>query len=184
VDSLVFALQIEAGAINPKSQVFEIARDLKVTPAKARNLLFQWQLREDGEGWLQRELVPALRSAKFVKDGDKLEFGIESPRLREELRSALKREGVYADTSFSPELIRVSVEHFAKALDSLVDEKSKEAIDKELMKDGGLKDKTLRGVLRRVLPDLVKKIGGEAAGEIVSRAGSVFRDSRSDAGEA
>ncbi len=109
VDNLVFALLIEAGAIDPESQVFEIARDLKVTPAKARNLLFQWQLREDGEGWLQHELVPALRSAKFVKDGDKLEFGIESPRLREELRSALKRKVVYADTSFSPELIRVSV---------------------------------------------------------------------------
>ena len=50
VDNLAFALLVEAGSLDPKSHAHEIARDLNVTPAKARNLLFQWQLRSLGYG--------------------------------------------------------------------------------------------------------------------------------------
>ena len=167
MDSLVFALLIEAGAINPESQVFEIARDLKVTPAKARNLLFQWQLRGDDQHRLQEELESALRHVRFTKDGGKIEFGVESPLLREELRSAVKRQGVYPDASFSPELVRVPVEQFADALDSLVDEGSKKAIVDALAEDGTLKAKTFGAIARRLLTDLVKAQVGDAAGEAV-----------------
>ena len=122
VDNLVFALLIEVGALDPKSQVYEIARDLNVTPAKARNLLFQWQLRSMGDGnALKDDLIATLRSVRFANEGNLLVFGIESPLLREELRSRLKRMGVYADASFSSEIVRLSVKHFVEFLDASLD---------------------------------------------------------------
>ena len=91
VDNLVFRLLVEAGAINPKSQVYEIARDLNVTPAKARNLLFQWQLRAmNDDTTLKDDLISALQSVRFTKDGDYMSFGVESPLLREELLCTVK----------------------------------------------------------------------------------------------
>ena len=113
VGNIVFSLLIEIGVLDPKSQAYEIARDLNVTPAKARNLLFQWQPRGLGDGAaLKDDLIAALRTVRFAKEGNLLVFGIESPLLREEIRARLKCMGVYADTSFSSELVRPSVKHF------------------------------------------------------------------------
>ena len=176
VDNLVFALLIEAGALDPKSQIYEIARDLNVTPAKARNLLFQWQLRSvrDADA-LTDDLVEAVRSVRFAKDGDLLVFGIESPLLREEFRSRLKRTGVYADTSFSSELVRLPLQHFVEFLDSFVDEEKKQTIRRGLVRDGRLKDRSFRALALRVLSDLAKKLAGEAAGEITELFGDTVR---------
>jgi hypothetical protein len=65
-DHLVFAALVSVGCIDPKAQSSEIARDLRVAPIKARNLLCQWQLRSltDDEA-LKDELVAALRTARF-----------------------------------------------------------------------------------------------------------------------
>ena len=130
----MFRLLIDAGALSPKSQVYEIARDLNVTPAKARNLLFQWQLREMGKGdVLKNDLIEALMSVRFSKDGDLLSFGVESPLLREELRSRLKHLRIYADASFSSEIIRISVEHFVEFIDDFLDDTEKNKMHQALV---------------------------------------------------
>ena len=176
VDNLVFGLLVEVGALDPKSQVYEIARDLNITPAKARNLLFQWQLRSMGDGnALKDDLIAALKSVKFAKDGDFLIFGVESPLLREELRSRLKRMGVYADASFSSEMIRLSVKHFVEFLDVFLGEAEKKAMHKALIKDNQLKDKSFKAVAFRVLKGVAKKAAGEVGAELTDLFGEAVR---------
>lgn len=176
VDNLVFGLLVEVGAINPKSQAYEIARDLNVTPSKARNLLFQWQLRTLGDGdALKDDLVEALKSVRFTNEGNLLVFGIESPLLREELRSRLKRMGIYADASFSSEMVRLSVSHFAEFLDDFLDRGTKTSITKSLIKDGQKKDKSFLAVAGRILGGIAKKAAGEAGGEIAGLFGDAVR---------
>ncbi len=167
---------VEAGAIDPKSQVYEIARDLNVTPAKARNLLFQWQLRSMGDGnALKDDLIAALKSVRFANDGNLLVFGIESPLLREELRSRLKRMGVYADASFSSEIIRLSVKHFVEFLDAFLDKEEKKAMHKALIKDSQLKDKSFKAVAFRILKGVAKKAAGEVGGELTDLFGEAVQ---------
>ena len=176
VDNLVFALLIEVGALDPKSQAYEIARDLNVTPAKARNLLFQWQLRSLGDGTaLKDDLIAALGTVRFAKEGNLLVFGIESPLLREELRSRLKRMGVYADTSFSSELVRLSVKHFVDFLDAFLDEDTKKAMHQALIDDGQLQDKSFKAVAFRILKGVAKKAAGEAGDELADLFGEAVR---------
>lgn len=176
VDNLVFALLIEVGALDPKSQVYEIARDLNVTPAKARNLLFQWQLRSVGDGTaLKDDLMAALKSVRFANEGNLLIFGIESPLLREELRSRLKRMGVYADASFSSEIVRFSVKHFVEFLDVLLDKETKKAMHQALIKDGQIKDKSFKAVAFRVLKGAAKRAAGEVGGELTDLFGEAVR---------
>ena len=176
VDNLVFGLLIEIGALDPKSQAYEIARDLNVTPAKARNLLFQWQLRSMGDGTaLKDDLIAALRTVKFAKEGDLLVFGIESPLLREELRSRLKRMGIYADASFSTEIVRLSVKHFADFLDAFLDQEIKKAVHEALIKDGQIKDKSFKAVAFRILKGVAKKAAGEVGDELADLFGEIVQ---------
>ncbi len=176
VDNLVFGLLVKAGALDPKSQVYEIARDLNVTPAKARNLLFQWQLRSMGNGDnLKIDLVAALKSVRFANDGDLLSFGVESPLLREELRSRLKRRGVFADTSFSSEIIRISVEHFVEFLDDFLDDVEKKKMYQALIKDNQLKDTSFIATACRILKSVAEKAAGKAGAELTDLFGEAVR---------
>ena len=168
VDNLVFDLLIKAGALKPKSQIYEIARDLNVTPAKARNLLFQWQLRSmDNEDELNKALKTALTSARFTSNSGSLVFGVESPLVREELRSRLKSKGVFPDSSFSSEIIKVSVEHFVEFLDDLVGETEKEKIRHALIKDKQLEDDKFKPVVIRAIKDLGKKAIGQGSTDLI-----------------
>ena len=176
VDNLVFRLLIDARALDPESQVYEIARDLNVTPAKARNLLFQWQLRSMGNGDnLKNDLVAALKSVRFANNGDLLSFGIESPLLREELRSRLKRRGVFADASFSSEIIRISVNHFVEFLDDFLSDTEKEEMHQALIKDNQLQDKSFKAVASRILRGVAKKLASEAGAELYDLFGDIVQ---------
>ena len=176
VDNLVFGLLVDAGALSPKSQVYEIARELNVTPAKARNLLFQWQLRSMGKGdVLKNDLIEALTSVRFSKDGDLLSFGVESPLLREEFRSRLKRRGVFADASFSSDMIRISVEHFVEFLDDFLGDTEKEEMHQALIKDNQLQDKSFKAVAFRMLRGVAKKVAGEAGAELNDLFGEIVQ---------
>ena len=176
VDNLVFGLLVKAGALDPKSQVYEIARDLNVTPAKARNLLFQWQLRRMGKGdALKDDLVAALKFVRFAKDGDLLSFGVESPLLREELRSRLKRRGVFADASFSSDIIRISVKHFVEFLDDFLGDAEKKKMHQALINDNQLKDKSFKAVAFRILNGVAKKAAGEVGVELTDLFGEAVR---------
>lgn len=173
VDNLVFGLLVDAGALDPKSQVYEIARDLNVTPAKARNLLFQWQLRN--EDVLKNDLIEALTSVRFVKDGDLLSFGVESPLLREELRSRLKHLQIYADASFSSEIIRISVDHFVEFLDDFLEDMEKKKIQQALIKDNQIEDNSYKAAACRILKGIAEKAAGEAGGELTDLLGNAVR---------
>ena len=176
VDNLVFGLLIDAGALSPKSQVYEIARDLNVTPAKARNLLFQWQLRSMGKGdVLKNDLIEALTSLRFSKNGGLLSFGVESPLLREELRSRLKHLRIYADASFSSEIIRISVEHFVEFLDDFLDDSEKRKINQALLNDNQIDDKSYKAAARRILESIAEKAVGKAGGELIDLFGDAVR---------
>ncbi|MFN8703785.1 MAG: hypothetical protein ACK5X0_16890 [Rhodospirillales bacterium] len=45
IDILVFTALINSGAIVPASPVYDLARTLNISPARARSLVFNWQLR-------------------------------------------------------------------------------------------------------------------------------------------
>ncbi len=176
VDNLVFGLLVEVGVLDPKSQVYEIARDLNVTPAKARNLLFQWQLRSMGKGdVLKNDLIEALTSVRFSKDGDLLSFGVESPILREELRSRLKHLRIYADASFSSEIVRISVEHFVEFLDNFLGEFEKKNIRQALLRDNQIEDNTYKAVACRILKGIAEKAADKAGGELIDLFGEAVR---------
>jgi hypothetical protein len=171
IDLLVFASLVKAKAIDPASPIYDLARNLNVTPARARALVLNWQLRSpDLQGDLRPLIVAALQRTRFSKDGTLLTFGIENPLLKEDVAARLKRKGIFPDASFARELVRLPVEAFVEFLDDVLDEDTKKAIRGTLVKDKQLPDKSFKALAIGVLGKLGEKVAGEAGKEI---AGSI-----------
>jgi hypothetical protein len=167
IDLLVFDGLIQAGILDPGAPIYETARALNITPARVRNLLFNWQLRSTSAAAdLRGALIAALQQTRFAKDGTLMSFGIESPLLREEIRARLRRRGVFADASFSQELVRLPVDAFVEFLDDLVDTDTKKALQTILVKDKQLPDRSFRAVATGVLMKLGGKVAGKAGEEL------------------
>jgi hypothetical protein len=176
IDFLVFECLIRAAVIDPRAPIYDTARLLNITPARVRGLLFNWQLRSTSAAAdLRNELIEALQQTRFAKDGTLMSFGIESPLLGEEIRARLRRRGVFADASFSRELVRVPVDAFVEFLDDLVDDDTKTALKAILVKDKQLPDRSFKAVATGILMKLGEKVAGKAgeelAGELVKGAG-------------
>src|SRR5438128_771450 len=57
VDLLVFSCLVSAKAIDPDGPIYNLVRALNITPAKARALVMNWQLRS---AQMQGDLRPAI----------------------------------------------------------------------------------------------------------------------------
>ena len=178
IDILVFEALVKAGALNVDGPIYDLARTFSVTPAKARALVLNWQLRsaELSED-LKVRLIEVLQKTRFAKDGTLLTFGIESPLLKEEVIARLKAKGIFADASFGKDLVRLPVEAFVEFLDDLVEPAVKDAVARRLVADKQLPDKGFKalatGVLGKLGEKIAGKVGEEVAGALVGAAADI-----------
>ena len=164
---MVFDCLVHCGAIEPGASAYETARALNITPTRVRSLLFNWQLRStSATADIRNELILALQQRRFAKDGTLMSFGIESPLRREEIRARLRRRGVFADASFSQELVRLPVDAFVEFLDDLADGDNKKVLHAILVKDKQLPDRTFKAAATGILMKLGEKVAGKAGEEL------------------
>lgn len=177
IDILVFTGLINSGALPAKTPIYEIARSLNITPSRARTLLLNWQLRSAGtELDLKKEIVDLLKKTRFAKDNNYLTFGIENPLLKEDIIARLKKKGIYADATFSREIVRLTVDAFIEFVKEFVDADNYKKIQDRLVKDKLREDLSFKGLTKAFL----SKIGEKAAGKIGSSAVDVAIDGISD----
>jgi hypothetical protein len=176
IDLLVFICLVEAKTIDPEAPTYDIARALNITPSRVRSLIFNWQLRTTAkDSDLKPQLVAALKKTRYSSDGTLLTFGVESPLLKEEITARLKSKGVYSDSSFAKEILRLPVDAFVEFLDDIVDDDTKKSVRETLVKDKQLPDKSFKALATGVLSKLGEKVAGKAgeaiAGELVGEVG-------------
>jgi len=128
-DYVLFSCLVDAGYLDRTDPVFTIAQKLRITPTKAKNLLYQYDLRTMVEG--DAAQTEALSHAIVVvgytetdapgsdRDREILTLGIENAYLRDVLIARLKKAGVFTDTRFNRELIEVKLYRFVRAFREL-----------------------------------------------------------------
>jgi len=172
IDALVFSCLIEAGALDPAAEIYEIARALEVTPARVRRLLISWELRSTPtQKDLREAIVAALKKTRFSNDGNLLTFGVEDPLLKEDIVARLKRRGVFADSSFAKELVKLPADAFVEFLDEIVDADTKREVTETLVKDKQIADASFKAFAKGVLVALGEKVANDAGGKIAGRIG-------------
>ncbi len=158
-DILLFTKLQELELFDEKQGIYDIVSSLKITRIKARNLVYESNLRKMQNKNLDEELREIFKSPKFLKENDKIMLEIDNPYLIDYLRFKLKQNGDITDGSFSPEIVKLTLESYVKLYKTLVFSKE-EVSENELLKNDDFKK-----VLLTVANHWIKKYTGEEAYE-------------------
>ena len=178
-DILLFMKLQELGVIQKNPDMYDLVSELRVTRAKARNLLYEAKLRAASKDELEKELKELLQRPIFLKDGDKIAIEIDNPFLTDHLRHELKALNHITDGSFSPELVKLTQEAYIDLFAKHLPKGEKGRIVKALVDVGARGDRSFKGVMKAVLGKLGAKVadeaGSEAAKALVSYLGPILK---------
>ncbi len=164
--AMLEALQ-QLGLIGPDPGLYELVAKLRITRAKARNLIYARELRRSSTADLDAKLKLLLRAPLLLKQGELFGLEVENPLLADHLKARLQALGHASDGSFSPSLVTLKLEAMVALLASCLSPDEQEKIRKALVK-AGAPDLSLRGLLGSALKQLGGKLAasaGEAAAE-------------------
>lgn len=180
-DILLFMKLQQLGLFEKNPDLYELVSELRVTRAKARNLLYESKLRQTSKEELDDELKEMLKRPVFLKDNDKIGIEISNPYLIDHLRAKLKQLNHITDGSFSPELVRLTTDAFVALFESYLPETSQKEIKRAFVSVGAKEDTSLKGVLKGVVKKLGTKVadkaGGAVADSVVDYLGPVINGS-------
>ena len=166
-DILLFLKLQQLGIIGENPDLYEIVSSLKVTRAKARNLLYESEMRSSSKDKLNEELRKLLIKPIFLKENDKIAIEVNNPFLSDHLKWKLKQLGHITDGSFSPELIKLTQEAYVDLFTKMIPEESQKELSQALIKCGAKSDTSIKAILRDILKDLSKKIVGKSGGVLI-----------------
>lgn len=165
-DILLFMKLQQLGLFEKNPDLYELVSELRVTRAKARNLLYESKLRQTSKEELDDELKEMLKRPVFLKDNDKIGIEIGNPYLIDHLRAKLKQLNHITDGSFSPELVRLTTDAFVTLFESYLPQDSQKEIKKAFVAVGAKEDTSLKGVLKGVVKKLGTKVADKAGGAV------------------
>lgn len=176
MELMIFQSLQRSGVLDDNPEIFDLVKGLRITRAKARNLLYESNLREYNDESMRSDLKELLANAVYQKAGDQtLKLEVSNPMLIDYIKSILKENKQYSDGSFSPELITMSFEGYVTLIFSVIDPKEKDAFEKKLKNDGIIDDRSPKKIAARVLKGLLNKAIGEAGDILTEEAGEVFK---------
>jgi len=166
IDILIFDALEKIGYIDANPTIYSLIQKLRVTKSKARQLLYERELRRMNDKDLDARVKELLKRPTIQKQGELFALEIENPLLSDHLRARVQTLGYASDGSFSPSLVKLSDEAIVALIDALLDEKQKKEVTRAFEKLG-LPDKSFKGVLKGVLKVLAKKAADEAGSKLV-----------------
>lgn len=182
LDLLLFEAMRDAGVIARDASLYDLMTDLRITRVKARNLLFDLQIRATREGGTLDGKVKAAiaRPRGFAVEGKYLVLGIEDPVVQAHLKEKARALGHITDATFDSTLVRITPGALASVAEVLMNPEEK-ALYKEAMIDAGYdRDKGLRVALVAGLTHLAGKAVGKEAAGIALEAGAGYIDELAD----
>jgi hypothetical protein len=175
IELRVLDLMRNLGVIDKGSTIYSLMSDLKVTRAKASQMMFDLEIRHHG-GNIEKldELIKhALIETKFTKDGDYFVMEIENPLTLAHMRQRIRETGHISDTSFNSALVRAPVDAITDLMMSIVPIDQHDDIKAALI-EAGAPDGSVKAVIKGALKNLGRKVVGAAADEVVD---AVFNNS-------
>lgn len=172
-DIMLFMKLQELDVIAKTPEIYDVVSSLKVTRAKARNLIYESKLRASTENDLENELKE-LVSSPILKDGDKVSLEIGNPYLADYLRSKLRSLNHITDGSFSNELLKMAADAYTDLFISLLPDGRKD-IEKALIRSGAEKDTSLKSIVKSIVEKLAKKALGDIGDAVVGNVSDYLK---------
>ncbi|PLX93316.1 MAG: hypothetical protein C0621_07980 [Desulfuromonas sp.] len=170
VDIALFQCLQELGIFNDTPDLYSLVSSLRITRAKARNLLYEVNLRKSTTENIEDELLELLKEPVFLKDNDKVCLEIGNPLLIDHLKHTLKDLKHITDGSFSPELVKLTPDAYIALVNEKFAKVKKADVDKALIECGAKDAVNAKTIFKGVLKKVGKKVAddaGDAAGELL-----------------
>jgi len=171
VDIAIFQCLQELNVFDKSPDLYSLLSSLRITRSKARTLLYESNLRKSNNATLDKELIEILKDP-LLKDNEKICLEVGNPLLIDHIKFVLKNLNYITDSSFSPELIKLSPDAYASLINQKLARVSKEDIDAALIKCGAKTKLDAGTILKAVL----KKIGKKVADDAGNQAGELLGD--------
>jgi hypothetical protein len=171
VELLVLQMLEDLRLIDGNLGAYELVSKLKITNAKARRLLYERDLRRKTPEDLDKQLLIVLQKPSILKNGKWFILQIENALLTDYLREKVKLLGHVTDGSFSPGIVKLSLDAMAALIDEMYEGKDekKETARKALIA-AGAPDTSFKGVIRAVLEKIGSKFAAEAGEALMYEA--------------
>lgn len=167
LDLLLFEMMRETGVLEKGASLYQLMGDLRITKAKARNLLFDLQIRASREASVLNGMVKDAIShpSGFAAEGKYLVLGIEDPVVQAHLKELARKEGFITDATFDSTLVRITPPALGAVAESLMTEDEKQLYAEAMIDAGFDKPGGVRTVIVGGLTHLLRKAVGEDAAD-------------------
>ncbi len=171
IELKVFELLRGIGAIDENASIYTLMTDLRITRAKATQMLFDCEVRSHGRDAvkLDNEIRAALKRTRFAKEGEFFVLEIESPLALAHLRQRLRDKGHVSDTSFNASLVRAPLVAIVDLMLGLIPAEEHDQI-RAALENAGAPPGTAKSVMKAALKDLGKACTVGAADTLVDMA--------------
>lgn len=173
VELLLLNSLVQLGAISAEPQVYELVASLRVTRAKARGLLYSHELRQSSAADLDQKVKNLLKRPLLQKDAELFVLEVENPLVADHLRAKLQSLGYLSDGSFSPSLIKLSLEAICALIESLLTPEEVRQVQATLIA-AGAPDGSFKGVLKATLKKLAGKIAADTGEALMDKAAELL----------
>ena len=172
IDILIFMKLQKLGVISSDPSKFELVKELKITSMKAKNLIYESNLRTMELGDMRESLKEVITNPTFLKTGDKIAIQIENPLIIDVLKSELKELGYITEGSFSPDIVKLTKEAYIALFESFIPYATREKVKLTLIELGIEESVNFKKVLGSVLKKIAVKAIGEMGEPLVGEMGS------------
>jgi hypothetical protein len=124
VDILIMNLLMNYADLADKSNQ-ELSILLKAPVAKIKSLRYEARLKYPPEAdYVKREFLNILQRSQYDFDKEKIIFAVEDEFLRHAIQGQLKAKGMFADSSFNTELVKIDKRSLETVIEELYGEET------------------------------------------------------------
>ena len=160
--------------VGRKPTEYELVSKLRITKTKARQLIYNRELRTRTSSELDTEVREILLNPVIQKRGELFALQVTSPLVLDHLRAKVRELGHLTDGSFSTNIVTLNLDAMAALIESNLDQQQKEAAKNALI-GAGAPNSTLLGVLKATLKKFGKKIADDTGEDVVEKVSEYMK---------
>ena len=156
----------DIGYIKRNPTLYQLVQKLRVTRSKARNLIYDQELRRLDTNQLDARVKNAILNPIIQKDGELFLLEIENPLVADHLRSKVQELGYLTDSSFSPSVVKIPLRAVVAVIEDYIPKDERKSVRKTLIK-AGAPDTSLQGILISTLKGVAIKLASDTGEAVV-----------------
>lgn len=169
IELLLLGALEEIGAVSAEPGVYELVSKLRVTRSKARNLIYERELRRLTPAELDARVRSLLKRPIIQKAGDQFVLEVENPLVSDHLRSKVQGLGHISDGSFSPSIVKLPLDAVVALIEFYIPE-SQRAPVRDALVAAGAPDTSFKGVLKAVMKKVARKVASDTGEALLDNA--------------